>query len=188
MTLGQYLKIIELTDPLEQLKVLGCPSDISVKKSKELIKKELTFDFEPKEIKSFKIAGRKFKLQDDIENMVATEYAYFKSIIGDIYADKVDDEDKIIEVPDEEKHKKLFLESHKIIGVFTKEATLFKKRNIFLRKKLNYVSKCELFKKMDVQMLINIVFFYLKLMENLLINGQIYYMEKKQETLDKITE
>jgi hypothetical protein len=178
MTLEQYQKIIGIKDPLEQLKVLGYVKSMTIKEANEYLKKEFDLDYTAKKIDSFKLRGRKFKLNYDIEELEAQQYALFKQMIGDIYSDTVDIEDNLIEIPQEEKNKKLFLKANKILAIFTDEKRTF---STLLKKKLDFSEKCSLFLQMDLQTLVNIIFFYSNVIENLLMNGRIYYMEKIQK-------
>lgn len=185
MNLEQYQQIIQLKDPLDQLRVLGYIKPMSVSEAKTLIKKELSLEFEPKLHKSFKVDGRKFKLLYDIEDMDVQNYALFKQIVGDIYSNKVDFEDNEIIVPDQEKYNKLFLRANTIIAIFSEEILTF--RTLF-NKKLNFNDKVNLFLKIDAQTMIDILFFYLNVIENLQMNGRIYYMQKINQVANQMQE
>jgi len=178
MTLGQYLKIIDIESPIEQLEILGLPKDITVKKANSILKDKFNMDYDEKPVNSFKVGGRKFKLHTDIEDMVASDYAYFKQIIGDVYANEVDSEDKVIEIGDEQKQKKLMLQAHKIISIFSKEVGFLK----WFKKRLSFEDQCELMKKLEISKVISIVFFYVGVIANLVRNGQIYYLELMKES------
>jgi len=175
MTLKEYLKVLEVKDPIEQLKILGYNTQkMTVGKANKLVEAELNLEYKEKQVKRFTIEGRTFNCLYDINDLQIQEYAYYKSLIGDIYSNQVDSEDNEIEVDESIKYKKLFTQAHKIIAIFTKEKTLLKKH-------LDFSDKCELFSNMNIQMLINILFFYLNVIGNLTTNGSIYYIQTMEK-------
>ena len=181
MKIKKYIELLNIEDPIDQLKEIGYTKPLKVGEAKKLIGKKLTFEYTPREIKKFRINGRRFKLLFDIESLDVGDYALFKSILGDVNANQLNDKDEIIEIDQLEKYKKLFLKSPQILAIFTKELTFF-------RKKLPFKEKVELFSSLEVQKVINILFFYLKRTGRLTKNGMIYYMEMQKKMIKEIIE
>lgn len=177
MTLEQFQKILQFDelDTPNQMKVLGYDiSKLSVKEVEDILKMELSASYEPQYTEKFKSNGRKFKVLFDIEQLNGGEYAYFKQVLGDIQADDVDANDELVVISEDVKIKRLFNQAHKIISVFLKEKTWFKRH-------LDFQGKQELVLKSDIKDIMPLIFFLLKQIGNLQRSTTIYYLNQVQK-------
>lgn len=187
MLLKQFQQILKTDNIVEQMTILGQDiSKLSVKTMNAIIKKELSFDYQPKYTKWFKKDGRKFKVSLDIEDLNAGEYSYFKQILGDINSEKIvktnletyikqdnikDAEEEIVEKTDEEKANLIFNNAHKLISVFLIEKTWFKKH-------LSFQQKQEMLLNSECSEIIPLVFFFLIQINNLQKNTTTFYINQ----------
>ncbi len=170
-----------------QLQVLGYDiSKLSVKEMEDILKKEINVDFNSKYKKYIFLNNRLFKVQNDIEELNAGEYSYFKQVLGDINGFKVKSmirgglldgkPEEIVEQTDEEKVNKLFEYSHKLSSVFLTEKT-------FWKKKLNFSQKQELLLDTEVNKIIPLVFFLFNWINSSQRNIMISYINLVNQKL-----
>jgi hypothetical protein len=173
MTLRQLQQVVTLNDPLDQLKALGYTNKMTVGEAKKILEREYSIDMVPKEIKKVRFNNRIFKPCYVIPDLDMEEYALFKNILGDVFSDNVDSEDNIIPVPEEEKVRKLFNKGHLLLAIFLRETTINP-----LKKKLTFEEKGNMLLDIDAQIVVNILFFYSNVINNLITNSAIYYITK----------
>lgn len=176
MTLKQFQQLLDVDEKnyQKQLEILGYDiSKLTVKEMEDILFQELNIDKQPKYSKWFKLDGRKFKVTFDIEDLNGGEYAYFKQLLGEIRSDTIVNEE-IVDVSEEEKVKKLFNLSHKILSVFLVEKTLWKK-------KLTFYEKQEMILNSSITQVVPLVFFLSKKITGLQKNIGIYYLNHLQK-------
>jgi len=172
MTLYQFQELLKVDDYAKQMQILGKNIDnMTVKEMETVIKDELSIDYSPKFSKKFNTKGRKFNVTIDIESLKAGEYAYFKQLLGNSVADDITDDGTIIIVEENEKIYRLFKVAHKILAIFLKETTWFKRH-------LDFGKKQELLLYSEIKDIVPLIFFLWNKIGNLQRATQIYYLNQ----------